>query len=1853
MSPPWLPQNIQKRLLRYILSRAAIFNELDLANLDVQLGASSSVILRNLRLNVDAITIPGIFLRDGVVGEIRVQIPRNILSTPIDVRLSEVNVTVAPSASGPSAEEFIARATNELATSFLRSESVEETIELEKSIIHPQPESDTEGAASSEGTDSMSETDDELLGLGTGGFNLQSIMANVVDRLVSQLRVTIETLSLRVVLQDMILQGTVGQAVFGTSGDSRTINLKDVQFDLPPDLKQLHSQSKRESVSSYESAESSTDSDFLSNSDGEDAAFDMSRKLRAGQRSYGSHSMTESMLFSSREARSIYQSALSPSEHGLKGSSKLSSTVYQSTYDPPSSLSRGSKRGIETISETKSESSPRLLWCDELDVRVKSSFSMAEIKLGVLKSGLAHIEDVVAGINHLVEGFLKKPPSDDDDIYVSKPQSPAYVGLYEAGEAEDKTNLASKETTRNVKIRLKRFEASLTSDLNESGGLTDQKNACLVLDEVFASVTQSYSSEDIHNPYLTDAAPSVTSIFTIDKVSVWKGDFNKDSNKVVSFSSESLRNTPDISMAVTSSIVSLEIPKELHITASADFLEELASFAKSMLAVSKTLGRPSNAPSSFDKSGSNVGSKIGSKFYGTTGPIYINMPTSDPAVQIDVRINPISIDRAALKTDLVVARLPGSDISLYNIHLESSPRGKFVDPDPHEGRLDGLDLVYRLLISSLKVNCSSVETLQSSILAIAGDATKVLNAFSVPDQRPPASRPPPTRVRFQQRHPGSVVEIAETVVALEFPGEVGNVAVNLDKLAIASFEAGCINIWTEYLRVVRHAPMGTNDEDEFELLGAALNDRHGDRPMLSAVIRDMNNLNIKLYNTKFEYRVDLVMLFASAFESKKKEADKEPKVLRQSLFGIERPDSPSSDFDEIDSSYGEKSGIDDEDYADEDFGMPRPSELGESIATLKSSDVPFKFEINIRDCAIGLNPLNLPSKGLLVITDGQGDGYAKDMTSGVYANLKVRRATLFLVDDQQSLHYTPPRNVHIGRRRAQVVEHLTPFADLGYVNVASMSSASVNMKISKGQALDSAEAGPTAIEMEVRDDLLFIESCADSTQTLIELFNGLKPAVVIPPDEERYQTEVAPVDIMASLDDDAFRVASKAATGTVHNSVLSDAETVTDKLMAPSSDLGLSVDSLYPPTTEMERQLREAVSSDLEIVESYYGGNTEDGTEDALAGEVEADYSTSRKHSASSLSEDEYNTVSRLMSSTESDVHGDLLSDVLIDEPPQKITKPQDNLQASASVSQQEAVDIINKEVREAVTKIEILEDHFGGGRSLMNTTMLNGETPLVTVKVRDVHVLWNLHDGYDWPHTRDSISKAVKKVENRALKAIRARIQGGGYDNDEDESIIGDFLFNSIYIGVPSGNDPRELTNAINREIDDDSETASQTSWSTEYSSRPASRGGSRSGTPNKSKLRLKRSKSHKLQVELKGVSLDFNAYSESCVVANSLDVRVRDFEIFDNVPTSTWRKFVTSMYPAEEREKGGSMAHLEMLNVRPDPALPLSDIVLKVGVLPLRLYVDQDALDFLTRFFEFKSDNTPVPATDEIPFLQRVEFAEVKVKLDYKPKKVDYAGLRSGHTTEFMNLFVLDEAKIILRGVVLYGILGCPRLIRELNDIWLPDIKSTQLGDVLAGVAPVRSIVKLGGGMKDLVAVPIREYRKDGRVVRSLQKGALRFAKVTTNELVNLGAKIAIGTQSVLENAETMIVGQSSSGNGAGGSSARQFRDESDSEDETQKVVSMYADQPKNISQGFSRAYSSLNRNFGTARDILVALPSEASEQGGAQKAAVAIARAAPVAVLRSMIGASEAVSSTLLGVSNQMDPSRRRNVEDKYKR
>lgn len=186
---------------------------------------------------------------------------------------------------------------------------------------------------------------------------------------------------------------------------------------------------------------------------------------------------------------------------------------------------------------------------------------------------------------------------------------------------------------------------------------------------------------------------------------------------------------------------------------------------------------------------------------------------------------------------------------------------------------------------------------------------------------------------------------------------------------------------------------------------------------------------------------------------------------------------------------------------------------------------------------------------------------------------------------------------------------------------------------------------------------------------------------------------------------------------------------------------------------------------------------------------------------------------------------------------------------------------------------------------------------------------------------------------------------------------------------------------------------------------------------------------------------------------------------------------------------------------------------------------------------------------------------------------------------------------------------------MLDMLNDLWTPDVKAHQLADVISGVEPIRSFVNVGSGVADLVLLPIAQYKKDGRIMRGVQKGTTSFVKSTAMEAIKLGAKLANGTQIILEGAENILGGGDTGGGGGaqdGGLSRSQMLGivDDSSDDETDHLsssavadLSRYADQPADVREGLQSAYKSLGRNLNSAAQTILAVPMEVYERSGTE--------------------------------------------------
>ena len=65
-----------------------------------------------------------------------------------------------------------------------------------------------------------------------------------------------------------------------------------------------------------------------------------------------------------------------------------------------------------------------------------------------------------------------------------------------------------------------------------------------------------------------------------------------------------------------------------------------------------------------------------------------------------------------------------------------------------------------------------------------------------------------------------------------------------------------------------------------------------------------------------------------------------------------------------------------------------------------------------------------------------------------------------------------------------------------------------------------------------------------------------------------------------------------------------------------------------------------------------------------------------------------------------------------------------------------------------------------------------------------------------------------------------------------------------------------------------------------------------------------------------------------------------------------------------------------------------------------------------------------------------EQAEVFPVDIKLDYKPRRVDYRALRDGRTIELMNFFHFDGAEMTLRHLTLKGVGDTEKLYKSVSN-------------------------------------------------------------------------------------------------------------------------------------------------------------------------------------------------------------------------
>ncbi|KAL8006698.1 putative vacuolar protein sorting-associated protein [Plasmopara halstedii] len=591
--------------------------------------------------------------------------------------------------------------------------------------------------------------------------------------------------------------------------------------------------------------------------------------------------------------------------------------------------------------------------------------------------------------------------------------------------------------------------------------------------------------------------------------------------------------------------------------------------------------------------------------------------------------------------------------------------------------------------------------------------------------------------------------------------------------------------------------------------------------------------------------------------------------------------------------------------------------------------------------------------------------------------------------------------------------------------------------------------------------------------------------------------------------------------------------------------------------------------------------------------------------------------------------------------------------------------------------------------------------TPPIVIQhvlLRNFNICMRFFGGFDW--TRDA-SEAVKLCSFRETDAAKQ-----SKDKKIDSATAKEKLLDALLDDyVPSGGG--DLF-----EIDSSSaffggaKSAPTTSFMTRD---PAMRSRAASSDFILSRKRALNKSGRKTEEMLELVvtriqfRVDMFNKAETQSLASHSFIALGDLELLDYISTSQIRKIICywKSEATHPRESGSSMAQMQLITVRPGPNL-CEEHRLKARLLPLRINLDQEVVKFLRQFVppkeiptqcqhqqsmanldETEDDDSSsthedgremmvmgdTAATKSVGawFFQSIDIKPCKIKIDYRPNHIDFAALRAGDYLEVINLFVLEGMELVLRRVQMSGLDGWVALGEAVLISWVQDISRRQIHKCVASVSmpPLRPFVNIGAGAADLILLPLEHYGRDRRFVRGLKKGASSFLKSVTIETLTTVSKVAQGTQALLEHADGVVSSSSElrrkhlkyrqagsriarNSRRMGGGGIRNTQDAGGGIGGRQYLIQ----QPASASEGFGQAYDSLARELHVAAKTIVAVPLVEYRKTGSQGYVRSVIRAVPVAVLRPMIGASEAVAKALIGVRNAVDPEMKEDIENKFK-
>lgn len=1742
MSPQWLPQNLQKRLLLYVLQQLSLFSEIDLPNLEEV--SLNNIHLKDVSIDPEKVgKLPGCNLRYGQLASLELN---GGVMGGVNIEATGLEMVVAPNLDmeedvTKSVQLLLAQSTADLATTIMID--AEDLPELEREVEN-NGTGDTTSAGGASGTATATAT-------ATGQSKpsaLGGVMQRAVDIALLRLLVKIRDISIKVVAESADFVIKIDEAFMNTVNGTRSINVVGTRIiNLKANVNPGDSEGD-EGDEEDESA-SDNDSDSASDSYSDKDDYDSDEAKTPGQKS-----LMDSMVFTHEEASSIYMSATAQSFRKNLDSSETPKT------DPLDSV---------------------LLHVNELNFEFEGLSSISNLFVSIdqlsvscnplVPTILAVIDSVSRGLKMNMYQRRKqsstKHPSASKSDEVEK-----YDDDFQEEEEAEKTE-SGHTTTENVqffnRLHVSNIIVSLTSAIHQDGSFAAPKNNLFFSLQNFnikqKRDTLKYGGIEAFNLIQTDNG-EIKKLFEFEpSESEEPLDVPKADIRFELFS----KISSDLKVNEFTTLLS----KAAHINLNAYAVSNLTELLTSINLINSNIKSLLTNIDSYSRlnSGTDPKNEQGSKSKGTaasqvvlqTSNINLSLELdSISSTKIAVQLLPISFNllNQILKCQKIGLQFHNS-LESFNIgsisNINLSTKSEDFKAYTSHGNTFSRDLIMAAS-NTFKVSKVNIEISLDMLLGIVkllgtfGDQVKanptryalnsILPATSSTLRMASVYNPKKLRKRVTIDKQKSVCDFRVLLESVTFnlhdvTDSFGNLVTQIDSLQIFKYNGdynliiGDMSV-TRVLKELRERVMYNYD--------GSLSPRSFKKSAPLIIGSTRNGIfEVKIRNFIIEYFTQWTKLF----DGLKKDEDKETSHLTVVTSG-----------------------------------------------ELKKTDI----RLQLTDCAIGVTPYQLSCKSVIVINRLNSDLMVG--SDKIYAKSTLRDLNLLLIDDTKEI-----KPVVLENKFSK--SPVNWFLKKGFLHIGNVKNFHIGVTYNLDMKTltehhSSAYNKAAVFDIKLNVDEVNLETCGDSFHTFTQLLNDLKIPLILS-DSEKFKINLGhDIDVFKDIDELSFG----------------------------SSDSGVNESEDEPGSDTQEHH------TDFEIVDEYYDNG--------------------KSHQE--------------------------LSDQFED---LKVTDESNNT-------------------------LEVHDNYF----NRVATKDSNKVNP-VSVNINVGAFNLYMYDGYDWKQTRQVIKGVVKRVEKESVGEEENGRAGASPDtsemaeeNDELLDVIEETLFQSIHVTLPKGINPNRLASNINRQVNEEEIESN-----------------------GYKDLKLRRSNKYKMSIELKNIDINMNILSlrdpikdpitldnlGDYEVLNEIEVLVDLVTIYDNLINSTWNKYLTYMSSIGEKEIGKNMLKLNIVTSREPMNLNFNETMMKVSILPVRLFIDQDTNEFFGRFFKFNDSRFHLDKLEEDIYLKRFDITNnLKIKIDYKPKNLNLIGLKNGEFNQLLNLININGLLINLNSIKLHGIKGMDNLFVKLFEYWLPNIQQTQLINLFNGVELFKPVINISESFRNFMTLPINDINdlNNPNFYKQLNKSGKEFLKTTSFELLKLGYRLTNGTQTLLEQGEEMLGGTgsksrkykpntnrdrtsspNSKSTSAGPpndfdeyqtstnnllensirlnknvsmesnmySSTKKYSEVEDEEYETSdeeiedsKLISLYSNQPKNFKQGVKLSFKSINKNYNLTKDEFLRLIENVNETNNYDKSIKLLLKRSPLLLLRPMIGTTEILLKTLMGLTNEINSVDQIESRDKYK-